>query len=107
MPIIQDWASLSNHLEAGVKTILNDLIDGSIKDLDGPIRETAQRLTIAARRRRQDLIDEAQDQLGLIVLEKELRLKAAGSGLFESALSIGLNALVNGAIGGLGALKSA
>ena len=106
MPITQDWKSLGAALEGGVKELLNELIDGSIKDLNGPIREIAARLTLAAKRKRKDLVDECRDQLALIILEKELRLKAGAGDLWEKMLGIGLNALVNGAIGGLGVLRA-
>ncbi len=106
MPITQDWKFLGSALEGGLKELLSELIDGSIKDLDGPIREIAARLTLAAKRKRKDLVDECRDQLALIIIEKELRLKAGAGELWEMVLGVGLNALVNGAIGGLGALKA-
>lgn len=105
MPIKQDMAGLATALEGGIKELLGELIDGSIKDLDGPIREIAARLALAAKRKRYDLVEESRDQLALIILEKELRLKADAFDLWEKVLGMGLNALVNGAIGGLGALK--
>lgn len=105
MPIKQDMAALEGALEGGLKGLLNELIDGAITDLDGPIRLAAQRLALAARRNKPELVAEVRDQLAVIVLEKELRLKSGGSALLETVLGIGLNALVNGAIGGLGSLK--
>ena len=105
MPIKQDMAALADALGSGVKELLGELIDGSLKDLDGPVREIAPRLALAAKRKRKDLVDECRDQLALIILEKELRLKAGVGEFWEKLLGIGLNALVNGAMGGLGALK--
>ena len=93
---------LIDELELGLKGLLNDLIDGTVEDLDGPIREIAQRMAMAARRNRMDLVEACKDQLALIVLEKELRVRAEADGWFESVLSIGINALIAGAIGGLG-----
>lgn len=105
MPIKQDMNALTGALEGGLKELLGQLIDGSISSLDGPIRETAARLALAAKRQRADLVEECKDQLTLIILEKELRLKAGANDLWQSILGLGLNALVNGAIGGLSALK--
>lgn len=105
MPIQQDMESLTGALTGGLKELLGDMIDGSISDLDGPIRSIAARLALAATRKRYDLVDECKDQLLLIIMEKELRLKAGVGELWEQMLGMGLNALVNGAIGGLGALK--
>lgn len=106
MPIKQDMNALGDALSGGIKELLNELIDGSVKDLDGPIREIAGRLALAAKRKRPDLVEMCKDQLQLIVIEKELRLKAGASDIWETILSMGINALVNGAIGGLGALKA-
>lgn len=106
MPISTNWNHLNTELERGLKEMLNELIDGSIADLDGPVRETAQRMTVAAKRNRPDLVEASRDQLSLLVLEKELRLKVEGFGLFERMLNLGVNALINGAIAGLGGLKS-
>lgn len=106
MPISTDWKHLGDTLQEGVRDILDELIDGSIEELDGPIREAGQLLAIAARRGRQDLILEVQDQLAMIVLEKELSLRSGGFELLDRLLGIGIAALVNGAIGGLGALRS-
>jgi len=93
---------LIDELELGLKDLLNELIDGSIEDLDGPIRLIAQRMAMAARRQRMDLVEASKDQLALIVLEKELRLRSEADGWFETILGIGINALISGAIGGLG-----
>jgi len=106
MPIQKDMKALAGAMESGVKAILSQLIDGAITDLDGPIRDTAARLTLASRRGRQDLVDESRDQLALIIMEKERRLKVSGYDVLDTVLGIGLNALVNGAIAGLGALKA-
>lgn len=95
------YQPLIDAMEQGVKDILNGLIDGTIEDLDGPIREISQRLTMAARRGRLDLVEMCRDQLELIVLEKRLRLEMQGSGVLGSVLTMGVNALVNGAIGAL------
>jgi len=95
------YQPLVDAMEQGVKDMLNQLIDGSIEDLDGPIREISLRLTMAARKNRMDLVAMCRDQLELIVLEKRLRLEGQGDGVLGTVLNVGINALVNGAIGAL------
>jgi len=92
---------LFDAMESGVRSILDQLIDGTVEDLDGPIRDIASRLTLAARRNRMDLVEACQDQLKVIVIEKELVLKSGTSGFFDTVISVGINALINGAIGAL------
>jgi hypothetical protein len=95
------YQPLVDAMEQGVKDILNQLIDGTIEDLDGPIREISLRLTMAARKKRTDLVEMCRDQLELIVLEKRLRLEGQNDGVLGTILNVGINALVNGAIGAL------
>jgi hypothetical protein len=97
---------LIDEIEGGLKDLLNELIDGSVEDLDGPIRLIAQRMAMAARRQRMDLVEMSKDQLQLIVLEKELRIRAEFDGFWENLLNMGINALISGAIGGLGRARS-
>lgn len=88
-------------MESGIKDILGQVIDGTISDLDGPVRDIAARLTMAARRNRPDLVQACQDQLLLLVLEKEMRLRSSSNGFLDSMLNVGINALVNGAMAAL------
>jgi hypothetical protein len=92
-------------MESGIKEILGQLIDGTIEELDGPIRDISARLTMAARRKRMDLVEASKDQLALIVLEKRLRVEQMGSDLVGRLLGMGVDALIGGAIGGLGSLR--
>jgi hypothetical protein len=101
----EQFKPLLDAMENGVKGILGELIDGTIEDLDGPIREISARLALAARRGRKDLVDASKDQLAIIVLEKRLRIEGAGDGMFEQLLGMGIDALIGGAIGGLGSLR--
>ena len=96
---------LVDAMEAGVKDILAELIDGTVSDLDGPVREISARLTMAARRNRPDLVQASKDQLLLIVLEKELTLRSTADGWLDTMLNVGINALINGAIGALASAK--
>ena len=92
---------LLDGMEQGLKDILNEVIDGTYEDLDGPVRDIAARMTMAARRNRMDLVQACKDQLLLIVLEKELRLRSESSGFLDTIISVGVNALINGALGAL------
>lgn len=105
MAIQKDTAALSASFEAGIKDILNSAIDGAITELDGPVREASNLLMLATRHGDMGMVAEAQDQLYVIALNKGLRLKQGGMGLFETILGVGMNALVNGAIGGIASLK--
>ncbi len=96
---------LQDAMEFGLKELLGQLIDGSIEDLDGPIRDIALRLSLAARRNRPDLVEMCKDQLELILLEKRLRLESSTEGMLGTLLGLGVNLLVNGAMGGLGSLR--
>ncbi len=91
----------------GVTDIVTSLVDESIADLTGPVKEISARLALAVRRKgRKDLVEMCRDQLALIVLEKRLRVEGAGSDLLVNmVVNIGINALVNGAVGGLNSLK--
>lgn len=106
MVVKQDWKYVADALEGGLRNLLGQLIDGTISDLDGPIRMAAARLQLAARRRHPELVEEVQDQLAMLILEKQLRLRGNSSDMLSLGLSIGLNALVDGAIAGLGGLKA-
>ena len=96
---------LVDAMESGVKQLVGDLIDGTIEDLDGPIHDIAMRLALAARRKRPELVAACKDQLAIIVLEKRLRLEQEGKGLWERMLDMGIDLLINGALGGLGSLR--
>jgi len=96
---------LLDSMESGLKDILDQLIDGTAENLDGPVREIASRLTLAARRNRMDLVDACKDQLALIVLEKELRLRSDADDFMDTLISVGINALINGAVGALASTR--
>lgn len=105
MNAAEQYQPLLDAMESGVKQLVGELIEDTIEDLDGPIREISARLAMAARRKRHDLVAASKDQLAIIVLEKRLRLEQEGSGLWETMLNMGIDLLVNGAIGGLGSLR--
>ena len=99
------YQPLVDELESGVKQLVDELIDGTIEDLDGPIHDIAMRLALSARRKRPDLVAMCKDQLALIVLEKRLRMEQEAKGLWERMLDLGIDLLIKGALGGLGSLR--
>ena len=96
-----DLSASRDAVEAALKAELSRLLDGTVDQVDGPIRDTANRLVVAARRGRRDLADEARDQLAVELL---MRKMAARGGL-ESTLNIvlgrGLGLLFDGLVAGL------
>jgi len=96
---------LLDSMESGIKDILDQMIDGTVEDLDGPVRDIASRLTLAARRGRMDLVAASKDQLALIVMEKELRLRSEADGFMDTIINVGINALINGALGALASAR--
>ncbi len=105
----KDWEGLRNEIEAALKQELAGLVDGSIDDLDGPVREAANRLVVAVRRgpTGQALVEEIRDELALRMLEKQIKAKQAVGNVMDVVLGVGLNLLFKGAIGGLAAVKAA
>ena len=104
----KDWEGLRNEIEAALKQELAGLVDGSIDDLDGPVREAANRLVVAVRRgpAGQALVEEIRDELALRMLEKQIKAKQAVGNVMDVVLGVGLNLLFKGAIGGLAAVKA-
>lgn len=108
MPTVkQDLEAVAAGLEGGLKGLVSRLIEGTIDDLDGPIRETSMRLAVAAKRGRQDLVDASKDQLSLLMMENEHRLRAEAGGFMDFALTAGIQLLFDGAVAGLAGLKVA
>lgn len=88
-------------VEAALRAELSRVLNGTVDAIDGPIRDAANRLVVAARRGRRDLADEARDQLAL---ELETRRLAARAGM-ESTLNVilqrGIGLLFDGLTAGL------
>lgn len=108
MGMSKDWAGLTDTMEQGVRSMLNDILGDVANDLAGPVRAISQRLTQAVRRpgpAGDALVAECRDQLSMIALERQLDVGSMGSELFDRMVGMGLNALVNGAIGGIASLK--
>jgi len=98
---------LRNDLERALRQELNTLVGGAIEDLDGPIRDAANRLVIAVRRgpAGEALVAEIKDELALRMAEKQIMAKAAYGSVFDVVLGVGMNMLFNGAVAGLAAAK--
>lgn len=107
MSVRHDWTKLRDGFETELFNGIGSLVDGGIEALDGPIREAANRLTVATRRKRMDLVEEARDTLTLAMLEQKIRAKEGMSGVLDIFLNGGINLLVNGAIAALGAITFA
>jgi hypothetical protein len=103
--VTRDWGDVQTALEEGAKTIMFEMIDGTIEELDGDIRLGAQLLLAAAKRRDMDKVVEVRDALALIAIEKGLKMQYAAEGLAERVLELALGALVDGAIAGLSGVK--
>lgn len=102
-----DWVGMRDGVEKALRQELNTLVGGAIEDIDGPIRDAANRLVVAIRRgpAGEALVGEIRDELTLRMVEKQIAAKAAYSGAFDIALGVGLNMLFNGAVAGLAAVK--
>lgn len=102
-----DWNAIRNAVEEALKGQVNSLVDGSIGNINGPMREAANRMTVAIRSgpTGEKLIPEIRDQLELSLRIEEIRLKAAAQGSLNMILGIGLNLLFQGVTAGLGAIK--
>ena len=104
----KDWESLRDQIETAVRDQLAGLTNGTIEELQGPVREAANRLVVAIRRgpAGQKLVDEIRDELALRLLEKEIEARDAYSKVFDIILGTGLNLLFSGAIAGLSSIKT-
>ncbi len=97
---------LAEVMEQGLRQILNDSLGDVAADLDGPVREIGQRMARAARRQGgEDLVQACKDQLQLLLMERQEAIELAAGDPVGMAIGIGFDALINGAVGGLGSLK--
>lgn len=95
-----------NSVEDALKAELSRLLDGTVDAVDGPIRDAANRIVVAARRGRRDLADEARDQLALALEERKLAARVG----FESTLNVilqrGIGLLFDGVVAGLAGVRA-
>lgn len=96
-----NMSAARDSVEAALRAELSALLDGTVDQIDGPLRDITNRLVVAARRGHRAMVDECKDQL---LVELEIRKMAARAG-FESTLSIviqrGLGLLFDGLVAGL------
>lgn len=104
-PLPLDYSAARDQVEATLKAELSRLLQGTVDQIDGPIRDASNRLIVAARRGDRALADECRDQLAV---EIEIRRLAARDGL-ESTLNVilqrGIGLLFDGLVAGLTGIK--
>lgn len=93
-----------DSVEAALKAELSRLLDGTVDAVDGPIREAANRIVVAARRGRRDLADEARDQLALALEERRLAARVGMESTLNVILQRGVGLLFDGLLAGLAGL---
>lgn len=100
-----DWTNLRDSFDVMLKNALMDTVDATAEDLDGPVRKAANRLAVAVRNKRTDLLDEIRDDLALRLHQQQVRVKANATQPLDALLTTGINMLFNGAIAALGAVR--
>lgn len=88
-------------VEAALRAELSRLLEGTVDQVDGPIREAANRLVVAARRGRRDLADEARDQLALELEVRKMSARAGFQSTLDLVLQRGIGLLFDGLTAGL------
>ncbi len=101
MPDNVNVTPVRDELERAIRAQLDDLLVASTAQLDGPIRQAAGRLAVAARRGRRDLVDECRDQLELAIVERKIHARAGMERVLDFVLERGLGMLFDGATAGL------
>jgi len=99
-----DLSGARDQVEAALRAELARLLDGTVDAVDGPIRDAANRLVIAARRGRRDLADEARDQLALALEERRLKAREGLQSTLSVVLGRGVGLLFDGLAAGLAGL---
>lgn len=104
-PLSHDLSGARDQIEAALRAELSRLLDGTIDQVDGPIRDAANRLIVAARRGRRDLADECRDQLVLEIEAAKLRARSGFENILKIILERGIGLLFNGLVAGLTGVK--
>jgi len=100
-----DWLTSRDTVEAALKTELQRILGDTAEQLDGPVRHISNRLVVAARHQRADIVAECRDQLAIELEQRKLRTASAlGKGL-EFVATTGLNLLFNGLVAGIAGMK--
>jgi hypothetical protein len=91
-------------IEAALRAELSRLLDGTVDQVDGPIREAANRLVVAARRGDRALAEECRDQLALEIEMAKLNARAGLESTLSVVLGRGIGLLFDGLVAGLAGL---
>jgi hypothetical protein len=94
-------AQARDVVERAITVELSRTLVETADQLQGPVREAANRLVVAARRGRRDLADECRDQLALAVTERQLSVRSGMSEAFTAFFERGIGLLFDGLVGGL------
>lgn len=100
-----DMEAVAKELGDALIDQFNGIVESGMQDLDGPVREIAARMAVAARRKDQGLMDTCRDQLALVLQERQIQVKASAGGVMDFIVERGVTMLVNGAIAGLAGLR--
>lgn len=106
MTIQTDWAGFQEGLRKAVIAQLKGVIQGGVKDLEGPVADIAVSLSQAAKRGNAEAMEACRRQLQVLLETNEARLKHGGSEIIDFLIGPGLDALVAAAVAGLRALKA-
>lgn len=101
MPEGIDVTAARDAIEAALKAELSRLLDGTVDQVDGPIRAAANRLAVAARTGRRHLAEEARDQLALELETAKLRARSGLEDTLAIVLGRGIGLLFDGLVAGL------
>lgn len=90
-----------DQIEAALRATLSELLAGTADRVDGPIREAANRLVVAAHRGDRALADEARDQLQVEIQMAQLDARAGLESTLSFVLTRGVGLLFDGLTAGL------
>lgn len=88
-------------IENTLRAELSRLLDGTVDTIDGPIRDAANRLVVAARRGDRALADECRDQLAIEIEAAQLKARSGAGAVLGAVLERGVGLLFDGLVAGL------
>jgi hypothetical protein len=101
MPEPTGLQAARDQIEQALKAELSRVLDGTVDQLDGPIRDASNRLVVAARRGRRDLADECRDQLALEIDAAKMSARSGFENTLNVILQRGIGLLFDGLVAGL------
>ena len=96
-----DMSAARDAVEAALKAELARLLQGTVDQVDGPIRDAANRIVVAARRGNRALVEEARDQLALALEERKMAARFGLQSTLDVILQRGIGLLFDGVVAGL------